>query len=240
VTDVFEEVNQSLAQESALKWWKILLPYLVITGVIVVGAVGASEFMKSQRASDIEKSAKVFDTAATALEKKDLAGARMAFSQLGQGQGGYAVISNHMLANVEKELTNDPAAIEKALDAAAAKDKGLMGSLATLKAAYAKADTADLAELEKELKPVIDKKGYAAALARELIAAKALSAGDVERARGEYQSLALEIEAPGAMKERAEQALNTLPPPGAAPAAAAPAAATPAAPAATPPAKPAQ
>ena len=54
-----------------------------------------------------------------------------------------------MAAQVEGRMANDPAAIELALNAAAAKDKGVMGELAMLKLAYAKADTADLADIEK-------------------------------------------------------------------------------------------
>jgi hypothetical protein len=135
-------------------------------------------------------------------------------------------------------MANDPAAIELALNAAAAKDKGLMGSLATLKLAYAKADKSSLADVEKIVQPVIAKGGYAGALARELVAAKVLESGDIERARTEYQALSLEIEAPQAMKQRADQALQTLPPPGTPAPAAAPAAATPA-PTTPPPATPA-
>jgi hypothetical protein len=112
-----------------------------------------------------------------------------------------------------------------------------MGDLATLKLAYAKADTAPLTELETTAKPLIDKGGHIGALARELVAAKALASGEVERARTEYQALSLEIDAPSQMKLRVQQVLGTLPAKAAA-AATPPAATTPAA--TTPPATPAQ
>ncbi len=226
MTDIFEEVDESLRQDTALKWWKRMLPYLIITIVLVIGAVAMLEFMKSQREAAIDRDAKVFDTANTALEKNDLAGARMAFSQLGEGKGGFAALSNHMLARVEQQLTNDPATIDKAYAAAAATDKGLLGDLAILKAAYAKADAASLADLEATVAPLIKKGGYAASLARELVAAKVLATGDTERARTEYQALTLELEAPQGMAQRAQQALLTLPPKPAATPAAAPATTT--------------
>ena len=72
MTDIFEEVDESLRQDTALKWWKRMLPYLIITIVLVIGAVAILEFMKSQREAAIDKDAKVFDTANTALEKNDL------------------------------------------------------------------------------------------------------------------------------------------------------------------------
>jgi hypothetical protein len=224
VTDVFEEVNESLRQDTALKWWKILLPYLIVAGVLVIGSVAVFEFMKAQRDSEIERSAKIYDTAMTSLEANDLPGARTSFEQLSQGNTGYAAIASQMVADIDSKLAADPAAIERALLTGAEKDKGVMGNLAILKAAYAKADTAPLADIEKLVDPLIKKGGFAGALARELVAAKALEAGDVARARAEYQALELELDAPEAMKQRAAQAVDSLP--------AAPAAATPAAPAA--------
>ena len=230
MTDVFEEVNQSLAQEKALSLWNRTYPFLIVGFVTLLVMVGGWEFWKWQTSQKVEADAKIYDTAYTALQKQDFPGARQAFVQLGGEKDGYGILANHMAAQVEGRMANDPAAIELALNAAAANDQGLMGSLATLKLAYAKADKATLAEVEKIVSPVVAKGGYAGALARELVAAKVLESGDIERARTEYQALSLEIEAPQAMKQRAEQALATMPPPGTAPAAAAaPATATPAA-----------
>lgn len=238
MTDIFEEVDESLRQDTVLKWWRQALPYLIIAGVLILVAVGGYEFFKWQRGQEISKQAVVYDTAITALEKKDLPAAKAAFAQLAAEKGGFAVLANQMLAGVEKDLTNDPAAIQQHLAAAAASDKDVMGDIATLKLAYAKADAADLAEIEKIVAPLTKKGGYAGSLARELVAAKALASGQIDRARSEYQALSFEIEAPQAMKLRVQQTLLTFP----APAAAAPAS-TPAAPAAAPaqpPAKPGQ
>jgi hypothetical protein len=230
VTDVFEEVDQSLRQESAQKLWKQTWPFLAAAFVLMLVVVGGWEIWKAQTASKIDSDAKVFDTATTALRKPDLPGARQAFVQLGQSDGGFATISNMMAAQVEAQAGKDPAAIELALKAAAEKDKGLLGSIATLKLAYMKADAAKLEEIEALVKPVIDRGGQAAALARELVAAKLLDAGNVDRARSEYQVLSLDVDAPDTMRQRANQALLTMPkasaPPAAAPAAA-PASATP-------------
>jgi hypothetical protein len=246
VTDIFEEVDESLRQDTALKWWTRSLPYLIVIGVVVLGAVGAYEFYRWQRAQAVDKQAQVFATGVAALEKKDLPAAKTAFAQLGAEEGGFAALANHMLAQVEKDLSSDPAAVQTALAAAAAKEKSVIGDLATIKLAYAKADTADLAEIEKLLAPLVAKGGYTGALARELVAAKALAAGDIERARTEYQALSFEIEAPQSMKIRVQQTLLTFPPkpaaataPATPPAPAAPAPATPAAPA-QPPAQPGQ
>jgi len=238
VTDIFEEVDESLRQDTVLTWWKRALPFLIVAGILVLVGVGGYEFMKWQRDQEIAKQSLVFDAALAALEKKDLQGAKTAFSQLAAGEGGFAALSNHMLAGIEKDLNSGKTAIQERLAAAAEQDKGVMGDVALLKLAYAKADTADLAEVEKTVAPLVAKGGYAGALARELVAAKALATGQVDRARTEYQALSFEIEAPQAMKVRVQQTLLTFPPlPAAAPAAPAPAA--PVAPA-QPPAQPGQ
>jgi hypothetical protein len=234
VTDIFEEVNEGLRQDTVANWWKKYRFVIIAVIVLAIGGVGVWEFMKAQRAGEIDRQAKVFDTATTALDNGDLAAAKTAFAQIGQEKSGFGALANLMLASVEKDMTNDPKLMEQHLRAAAERDKGLMGDIATLKLAYAKADTAELAELEAIVKPLVDKGGYAATLAREVIAAKALASGDIERARTEYQALSLEIDAPANLKLRASQALGALPKSAAAPAAPA----VPAAPA-QPPAQPA-
>ena len=121
-----------------------------------------------------------------------------------------------------------------------------------LKLAYTKADTSSLADLEKILKPLLDRTGQATAMAKELIGAKALAEGDIERARTEFEALSLDLEAPRGVQARVQQALATLPqrkinldapgvPSATPPAAASPQATTPApAPAAPAPTAPAQ
>lgn len=236
MTDIFEEVDESLRQDTAATVWKRIWPWLAGVIVLSVVGVGIYEFMKSGRDKKINAQGQVYDTAVTALQKPDLPAAKTAFSEIATGEGGYAAIADHMLAGVEKEMGGDKAAIEQHLKAAAADDKGLMADLATLKLAYAKADTAPLADLEATVKPLLDKGGHIAALARELVAAKALAGGDVERARTEYQALSLEIDAPEQLKIRVQRVLGTLP---AKAAAAATPAATPASATPTPPAAPA-
>jgi hypothetical protein len=236
VTDIFEEVDQSLREDRLAKAWKKWSLWVYAAIALAIAGVGAYEFWKWQTAETIEKDARVFDTAMAALDRQDLAAAKSTFQQLGQGEGGFAGLANHMLARIEKELTNDNAAVAQAFAKAAERDNSVLADIATLKLAYARADTADLAEIERILAPLIAKGGQAAALGRELVAAKALATGDIERARTEYQSLAFEIDAPRQMQLRVSQTLATLPPKPAAPAAAAPAEAAP--PPAGPPAQP--
>jgi hypothetical protein len=244
VSDAFQEVEQSLREESLARWWKRLMPFVIGAVVLIVGAVGVYEFMRWQRAEAVSAAGRTFDAGFVALEAGDLATARARFAELANNDTGFAVLAGHMLAGVERDLTNDTAAIEGHLKTAAAADEGVMGDLAMLKLGYLSADTATRAELEASLKPLLDKQSQASLLARELVAAKALAEGDVDYARDTFEVLNVDLNAPLAMRQRVAQALATLPArevnldaptPPAAPATAP--AATDAAPAATPPAQ---
>lgn len=250
MNDVFQEVNQSLRDETLASAWKRW--QWVVYGVVAVLVIGVAvfEIMRGMRADEIARSAKTYDAAFVAGEAGDLATARARFSELTNDKTGFAVLAGHMLAGVEKQLTDDTAAIEGHLQRAAAADTGILGDLAILKLGYLKADTAPIAELEATLKPLIDKDNQISRLASELIASKALADGDVERARDLFEGLAAKLDTPRAMQNRVTYALSTLPqrevnldapaaPAPAAPAPETPAPATPA-PATPAPAAPAQ
>lgn len=211
MNDVFQEVNQSLREETLASLWKRWqwVVYGVVAALII--GVAAFEIMRSMRADEIARAAKTYDAAFVAGESGDLATARARFTELSTDKTGFAVLAGHMLAGVEKQLTDDPVAIEGHLQRAAAADTGILGDLAVLKLGYLKADTASLADLEATLKPLIDKDNQISRLATELVAVKALANGDTERARELFEGLAAKLDAPRAMQNRVGYALSTLP-----------------------------
>jgi hypothetical protein len=211
VNDAFQEVNQSLREESLARAWKRLAPFVYIAVAAAVIGVAALEFMRWQRNEAISSAARTYDAGFVALEQGDLATARARFAELSNNDTGFAVLAGHMLAGVERDLTNDTAAIEAHLKTAATKDSGVMGDLAILKLGYLSADTATRAELESSLKPLLDKQGQASLLAKELIAAKALAEGDITFARDTFEVLSVDLNAPLAMRDRVTRALQTLP-----------------------------
>lgn len=212
MNDVFQEVEQSLREESLAKAWKRWSPFVYGAIAVAIISVGVLEFMRFQRDEAISKAAKTYDAGFVALEAGDLPTARAKFAELSKSDTGFASLAGHMLAGVERDMTNDPVAIEAHLKAAAAADKGVMGDLAILKLGYLMADKSSRKELEAALKPLLDKSTQASMLARELLAAKALSEGDVDFARDTFETLNVDINAPQAMRQRVAQALATLPP----------------------------
>lgn len=211
MNDVFKEVEESLREETLAKWWKRWSLFVYAAIVVAIIGVGVYEFMRSQRADTINRAAMTYDAGFVALQSGDLATARARFSELTKSDTGFAVLAGNMLARVERDLTNDPAAIEAHLKTAAAADKGVLGDLSILKLGYLKADTATLPELEATLKPLLDKEGQVSLLAKEIVAAKALAGGDVDRARDIFETLSVDLNAPQAMRQRVTQVLATLP-----------------------------
>ncbi len=211
MNDVFQEVEQSLREESLAKAWKRWAPFVYGAVAVAIIGVGVLEFMRFQRDEAISKAAKTYDAGFVALEAGDLPTARARFAELSKNDTGFATLAGHMLAGVERDMTNDPVAIEAHLRAAAAADKGVMGDLAILKLGYLMADKSSRADLEAALKPLLDKGTQASLLARELVAAKALAEGDVDFARDTFETLNVDINAPQAMRQRVAQALATLP-----------------------------
>lgn len=210
MNDVFQEVEQSLREETLAKVWKRWAPFVYAAVAIAIIGVAVFEFMRWQRGEAVSAAAKKFEAGFIALEANDLPAARARFAELSTNDTGFAGLANHMLAGVERDLTNDSAAVEAHLKAAA-KDTGVMGDLAVLKLGYIMADTATRAELEAALKPLLDKDTQATDLARELIAAKALAEGDVEFARDTFETLSIDVNAPRVMQERVRRALDTMP-----------------------------
>lgn len=211
MNDVFKEVEESLREETLGRWWKRWSPLVYGAVAIAVIGVGVMEFMRAQRNDVISKAAVTYDAGFVALQAGDLATARARFSELTSSDTGFAVLAGNMLARVERDLTNDPVAVEAHLQKAAASDKGVMGDLAVLKLGYLKADGSTLPELEAALKPLLAKEGQVSLLAQELVASKALATGDVERARDMFETLSVDINAPQAMRQRVSQVLATLP-----------------------------
>lgn len=239
MTDVFEEVEEGLRQDKASSLWKRYGGLIIAAIVAVVGGVAAWEIYSWQKSSAIEADSRVFSEAQIAYENGDIPGAKSRLETLATEKTGFAVLANHMLAEIEKDGQAVGAASVARLQRANEIDaQSPLGRLALLKIAYAQADTLDRAALATLMQPLIAAGGNEGALAKELLAAKTLASGDIEAARAEYQALSLDLDAPQNMKVRVNQALATMPArPAAAPA---PAADTAPAPAETPAETPSQ
>lgn len=209
VTDVFEEVDESLRTDKALELWRKYSPWLAVLAALVILSVAGYKVWQYFQEKQIEADARAFAAAQDLVDKKDLPGAKAALTKIAAGGTGFSALANHVLAGMDSQ-NNDTAAAGKDLEAAAKRNDGLFADIATLKLAYLKADTVSLADLQTIVAPLEKKGGELGALARELVAAKEFAAGDLDKARLDYQSLSLDLDAPPAMQQRVGQALAII------------------------------
>ena len=215
MADIFSEVDEGLRQDRATDLWKKWGPFVIGAAALLVAAVAVWEYMKWTRAQAIESVAQEYSSAMDALEGEDLATAQAAFSRIADGEGGYATIAGHMAASIAQSQGDEAAAIQH-LQQVSAQTDNVYSELAILKSAYLQADTVTISELETIVAPLMSGSGPTDALARELLAAKALSDGDIERARRDYQTLQLRLDDGNRLPEfqqRVQRAMLALPPP---------------------------
>ncbi len=210
MSDIFEEVDEALAQDKSLQIWRVVRPFVYGGVAVLVIGVGAWEFMKWQGDQSQNNEATAFYAAQTALEANDYVAAEALFSEIANSNSAYATLAGHYLAQVELSGLGDRAAAIEALDTAAGQD-GPMADIALMKSAYLQANTLSVEELETMLTPILDSDGMTLVyLAEELIASRAYQLGDLAEARRRFEMISFSLDASDGVKQRAQQALAAL------------------------------
>ena len=210
MSDIFEEVEESLRQDKATILWEKYGWMMYVVGGLIVAFVAAMEFMGSQESRAQVERVEVFESGRAALSEGKYAEAEKLFSEVVGSGSDLAPLAAHYLAQTRLEGGGDKAGAADALTATASSDDPF-AQMAIIKAAYLTADTLSLEELETKLSGLLDNNGPASALALELIAAKAYEAGDFERARRDFAFLQVAPDAPPGVIARAEAALSVIP-----------------------------
>jgi hypothetical protein len=214
LSDIFEEVDESFRQDKIETAWKRYRLFVYGGAALLIGAVAANEFIIHPHFAKLRtERALAFETAETQLAEGDYAEAQAGFSDIVDGDSSLSPLAANYLAQTLYEGSGDADGAIRVLQSTGKADGTPFERLALLKAAYAKADTASLAELETALGDLKDDESALGALARELIAAKAYADGDAERARTEFTRLKFDAAAPPGLVRRAELALAAIPVP---------------------------
>ena len=210
MSDIFDEVEDSLRTERSTELWSKYWPIIAAVAVLVVGGVGFNSWQNSQRDQAREVSGAAFDKGVQAIEIEDLELTRRHFADASEKDTGFRDLASHFLAGAELSLAGDaPKAVEHLEQTGT--QEGPLAKLSLIKAAYLKAGQTDLATLEADLAPLVDAGGPFGALANEIIAAKAFEEGDKLRAREIYKTLSLGLDTPEGVQQRAAMALTVLP-----------------------------
>nr|WP_321361194.1 hypothetical protein [uncultured Hyphomonas sp.] len=212
MSDIFTEVDESLRQDKIETAWKRYRLFVYGGAALLIGAVALNEFVLHPHFAKLRaERAKAFEQAVTQLTDGDYTDADAGFEALVSEESSLSPLSANYLAQALYEGNGDAAGATRVLQAEGKADGTPFERLALLKAAYAKADTASLAELETLLGDLKEEESGLGALSRELIAAKAFAEGDVARARTAYNRLKFDAAAPQGLVRRAEIALAAIP-----------------------------
>jgi hypothetical protein len=214
LTDIFQEVDQNVREEKLASLWQRWRPFVYGGVALLIGGVAVNEFILKPQA-DAARAARALEleNAVKALEDGRYEEAQAALKAIVDSESKLAPLAAHYLAQTQLEGGGDAAAAAETLAAIGGTEGGPYERLALLKAAYFRADTLTLPELETTLGTLPTEETAMGALARELLAAKAYAVGDIARARTEYNKLKFDAAAPEGVIQRAELALDAIPVP---------------------------
>ena len=211
--EFINQVEEELRHERLGALWKRyqFLVYAVIAAIIL--GVAGREAWNWYTSTAAAKASDQYTEAVQTLQKGDIDAAQKEFDTLIKtAPVGYKALALQARADVDLRKGDTAAALKALEEAAKTGPDPDLKSAAALKAAYLAMDTEDSTKLQARLKPVLDGKGPFAAMAQEVLAAKLLDEGKDADARAKYQSLVLMLDAPDAVKQRAQLALALLPP----------------------------
>ena len=211
MVDVFEEVEEELRndkyQELLRKWG----PWVGGAALaIIVGAAGL-QFWDHWRTSQLEESSDAFIAAIENFEGGELALADAGLDTLTRdGTAGYALLAQLRRAEIALENEDREAAAALYDQVAASTSDPIIRDLAQLKAVWARWGSLSFADIDIRVSPLAGASSPYRLLARETIGAAALRAGDLDRARTEYQLLAFSLDAPQGVARRGQEALALI------------------------------
>lgn len=208
MVDVFDEVEEQLRSERYrnffLKSWPFALGLVVVAGLVFAGVWG----WRAYETQSAGKASTAYSAAMDLMAKNDMAGAEKAFAEIAKsGPKGFKPLALMQEAGLKLNKGDTPGAValfDQAADAAG--KNAIIADAARLKAAYALLDTASLAESEKRLTPLIEKGRPYAALAREALAISRMAHGKINEAKADFALLAISLDAPDGVRNRAQAA----------------------------------
>jgi hypothetical protein len=211
MADIIQEVEEKLREDTYLKLFRRFAPILAIAVVALVGGVAWMEYSKFKAGNEVKQGALHFEAGLLAIENGDDEAAKAAFNAAAEVNAGYAALSAPFRAEIG--LT-EPGGFQAGADllefSADRLGDTVFAPANLLKAAYLRSVDQTREELTVMVAPLIEQGGGYAALARELLAAKAFEEGDYDFARSEYSLLRLAPDAPPGVGVRSERVLALL------------------------------
>lgn len=211
MVDIFEEVDEELRrdkyQDLLRKWgpWALGAALAIIAGSVAWQGFDAWQTRSRETASD------AFVAAMNNYEAGELGLAAAGLETLaGEGTPGYVSLALIQRGNVALDEGDAAAAAGFFEQAAAQATDPLLRDMAEIRAVWASWDGLSFSEIDLRLSRMVNGDAPYRHIARETIAAAALRADELERARTQYQFLAFASDAPSGVQRRAQEALALI------------------------------
>lgn len=201
MTDIFREVEEDVRRERFEKLWKAYGHYIIAALVLLFVGIGAWQLWDRHEQQQRAKVAAAFIAAQRITNPQAAASAFVDIART--APRGYAAVARLSEAAAMFASGQQSSAIDLYKEIAK-EDDGPIGMVARLRAAWALADSAPRSELEDLLKP-LDQPGNAwRDNAQEVLAYADYRAMDTKGALAKFSALAIDPEAPDALRRRAE------------------------------------
>jgi hypothetical protein len=205
MSDIFREVDEEVRRSQAEQMWSRYSGIVLLACVVLVLGVAGYRFFEWQREKAASENGAKFEDALTLIQTGKTAEGEAAIAQIaGTGTGIYKSIAQfRSAADLAKK---DAAGAIKAFDALAndaTLDAGLR-DVARLRSGAVAVDALPLSETEQRLMPLLTPGNVWRHPANELLAASALKAGQLDKARQYLDTIIIDRDAPAPIKARAE------------------------------------
>jgi hypothetical protein len=211
VSDIFNEVDEDLRRDRALKLWQKYGNYVLAVAIaIVIGTAGFVAWRDYDR-RQAEASAMKYVTALDQARAPDAGAGAAALEAIARdAPAGYAALAR--LQEAALKARSDPAAAAEQYRAIAVDTRVSpeLRNAATLLAALNGIEATDPAAVERQVATLTTPGNAWRHLAWEIAALAAMKAGNAEQARALYTRIADDPDAPAGLRGRAAEMLAAL------------------------------
>jgi hypothetical protein len=213
-TDSFvQEVDESLRQDRMLGFARRYGAWLIGAFVAVIVGVIVWQMWEANNLNTARQHAERYAAAQALVRAGNLDEAKTDFERLTHdGPQVYRTMAAMEHAAVLEAQGDLEGALTEFDRVGASASDPVMRQTAQMRAAYLAADSQDFAAMQHRLQPIIDSHTRFSYLARELLAIEAWKAGHNDIARENLQNLTLAFDAPEAVRQRAQLALDVVGP----------------------------
>jgi hypothetical protein len=211
LSDIFQEVDEDLRRERALKLWQKYGNYIIGAAVLVVAATAGFVAWRDYDRKQAEAGAAQYIAAIDQVQAGQPSAAPAIAHVAQEGRGGYAVLARMQEAALKARGGDaaGAAAIYRNVAADSGADRELRDAAALL-ATLVQADSSNLAEIERQVAAVATPNSPWRHIAWEIMALAAAKAGNLEQARSFYTRISDDPGAPAGLRARAAEMLQAL------------------------------